>query len=79
MRRFGAIAAVLNLLMLAVDGLHLHHDHIAGYGFLFGTSWAQLLDHNWFGYVHSRWMIALIGYTVILWIPAGYTHPVFGY
>ncbi len=64
------VAAVLNVLMLAADRLHLHRQHIAGYGFLFGAPWAWLLDHGWFGFVHSRLATVLVGYSVILWIPA---------
>ena len=65
-----AIAAVLNVLLLAADRLHLRSEHIAGYGFLFATPWAWLLDNGWFPHVHSRWMMALVGYSFILWIPA---------
>ena len=64
------VAVVLNVLMLTVDRLHLHRERIAGYGFLFAAPWAWLLDHVWVGNVHSRWMMALLGYTFILWIPA---------
>ena len=65
-----AIAAALNVLSLAADRLHLRREHVAGYGFLFFTPWAWLLDHGWLPHVHSRWMMALVGYLVILWIPA---------
>jgi len=65
-----AIAAVLNALMLAVDRLHLQREHIAGYGFLYGAPWAWILDHGWFPNPHNRSLQALIGYVVILWIPA---------
>src|SRR5215831_19802552 len=65
-----AIATVLTLLIGFAHRLHLHSEHVAGYGFLFSTPWAWLLDHNWFGNVHSRWLQSLIGYAVILWIPA---------
>jgi hypothetical protein len=66
-----AIAAVLNVLVIAADRLHLHREHIAGFGFLFATPWAWLLDHpSWFGNVHNRSLMALIGYALFLWIPA---------
>jgi len=62
------IAATLTLLMNTVDRVHV--QRVAGYGFFFGTPWAWLLDRGWFGNVHSRWVETLIGYAVILWIPA---------
>jgi hypothetical protein len=72
-----AIAAVLNVLMLVADRLHMRSEHIAGYGFLFGTPWAWLIDYVWFGLldpwrgtVHSHWLTASMGYVAILWIPA---------
>jgi len=65
-----AIGAVLNVLMVVADRFHLHRERIAGYGFLFATPWAWLLDRGWFGNLHNRWLQALIGYAVILWIPA---------
>jgi hypothetical protein len=43
------IGAVLNVLLLVADRFHLRSEHIAGYGFLFGTPWAWLLDRGWFG------------------------------
>jgi hypothetical protein len=50
--------------------LHLHPQHIAGLAFLFGTPWAWLLEHDWFGNRHSLWLDHLIAYAVILWVPA---------
>src|SRR5712692_4990081 len=48
-----------------------HREHVAGYGFLFATPWAWLLDHpRWLGNVHNRSLMALIGYVLFLWIPA---------
>ena len=64
------IAAVLNLLSLFADQLHLRRERVAGYGFLFATPWAWLLDHGWFAAVHSRWLNELLVYSLILWIPA---------
>jgi hypothetical protein len=43
-----AIAAVLNVLLIAADRLHLNRQHVAGYGFLFATPWGWLLDSGWF-------------------------------
>jgi hypothetical protein len=68
-----AIAAVLSGLMVAADRLHLHREHIAGYGFLFSTPWAWLIDHSWlpqFTTIHNYWVQAVVGYAFILWIPA---------
>src|SRR2546422_9569086 len=66
-----AIVAVLNVLMIAADRLQLRREHLAGYGFLFATPWAWLLDHpSRFGNVHNRSLATLIGYSLILCIPA---------
>jgi hypothetical protein len=66
-----AIAAVLNVLVIAADRLHLYREHVVGYGFLFAAPWAWLLDHpGWFRSVHNRSLMALIGYVLFLWIPA---------
>ena len=73
-----AIAAVLNVLMLVADRLHIRSEHIAGYGFLFGTPWAWLIDYIWFGLLDHIWrgtirsysLTASMGYMAILWIPA---------
>src|SRR5262245_21284878 len=64
------IAALLNALMVVADRLHLHREHIAGYGFLFGTPWAWLLDRGWIPSPHSRLLYVLVDYATILWIPA---------
>ena len=65
-----AIAAALNVLLLVADRFDLRSEHIAGYGFLFGTPWAWLLDRGWLSHVRTRWVIALEVYSVVLWIPA---------
>jgi len=65
-----AIAVVLTVLMSIADRFRLSEEHIAGSGFLFATPWAWLLDHDWFGHVHSRRLEAVIVYATILWIPA---------
>ena len=65
-----AVAAALTALMIVADRFHLRSKHIAGFAFLFGAPWAWLLDHDWFGNLHSRWAESLITYAVILWIPA---------
>ena len=65
------VALTLNILgLVAVNRPQWHREQIAGYGFLFATPWTWLLDHNWFGNVHNRWLTALIVYATILWIPA---------
>jgi hypothetical protein len=56
------IAAVLNVLMLNADRFHLHREHVAGYGFLFGTPWAWLLDRGWGPDYHHHRMQLLFGY-----------------
>jgi hypothetical protein len=65
-----AAATVLTVLISSSDRFHLRSERIAGFGFLFATPWAWLLDHDWFGSVHSRWVESLITYAVVLWIPA---------
>jgi hypothetical protein len=64
------IALLLNVLLIAAGRFHLHGQRIAGYGFLFGTPWAWLLDRGWVGNFHNRWLEALTVYAFILWIPA---------
>jgi len=63
------IAAVLNVLMLYAGRLHLRGEYVAGYGFLFGTPWAWLLDRGWVPDYHHHGMQLLFGYAIILWIP----------
>ena len=50
--------------------MHWRSERIAGYGFLFGTPWAWLVDHDWFGRINNRRLEALTTYLLILWIPA---------
>jgi len=65
------MALTLNILgVVAVNRPHWHREQIARYDFLFVTPWAWLLDHDLFGNAHNRWLAALIGYAIILWIPA---------
>jgi hypothetical protein len=45
-------------------------ERIAGYGFLFATPWARLIDHDWFGRITNRSLEAQTTYLIILWIPA---------
>src|SRR5215813_6581452 len=64
-------AAVLTVLVILCDRLHLRREHVAGYVFLFGAPWDWLLpDHDPFGQVQSRWLENLIVYAFLLWIPA---------
>jgi hypothetical protein len=67
-----AIAAVLTVLNLLAYpfGLPWHSEKVAGFGFLFSYPWTWLLDHDWFGYVHSRSLQLIIGYATFFWIPA---------
>ena len=64
------IAGVLNVLSISASRFHLHSEDFAGYGFLFATPWAWLVDRGWFENVHSRSLELFIGYALILWIPA---------
>jgi hypothetical protein len=64
-----AVAFVLNLLSLATYRLHWNPEHVARYGFLFAIPWAWILD-GLFVSIHSRWLSALYGYAVLLWVPA---------
>jgi hypothetical protein len=65
-----AVAGLLNVLVILSRPLHWRTEHVAVFFFLFGTPWAWLVDRGWIGYIHSRWAEALVGYTLILWIPA---------
>jgi hypothetical protein len=64
-----AVACVLNLLSLVTYLLHSNPQHIAGYGFLFAVPWVWLID-GLFVSIHNRWLAALYGYTIMLWVPA---------
>jgi hypothetical protein len=55
---------------------YLYRQHVVGYGFLFATPWAWLLDpvfrnvHNreaWFAYAIFLWIPAML-YSVYLWM-----------
>ena len=63
-------ATALTVLISFADRFHLRSERMAGFGFLFGTPWAWLLDHNWLGNAHTRRVQSLISYAVVLWIPA---------
>jgi hypothetical protein len=65
-----AVAGVMNVLAVISRWVHLRPDHIAAHMFLFGAPWAWLLDRGWVGSMHSRWADAMVGYAVLLWIPA---------
>lgn len=65
------IAAVLSTLMLVADRFHLYRERIAGYGFLFGSPWAWLIEL--FGVpnlLHHRRLAIVMGYALVLWVPA---------
>ena|SRR5215467_9683297 len=65
------IAATLNTLALVADRFHLNLQRIAGYGFLFGTPWAWLIDLSWHpSLLHHRRLAIVMGYVFILWVPA---------
>src|ERR1700682_1767796 len=63
------IADVLNVVSLATYRLRWNPEHIASYSFLFAAPWGWLLGGLFVG-IHNRWLAALFGYAVILWIPA---------
>lgn len=68
-----ATAAGLTVSITLSDRLQVRSERIAGYGFLFGSPWAWLLDRvgsRWFAHVHNLWLQSFITYAVVLWIPA---------
>jgi hypothetical protein len=65
-----SVAAVLTILIEFADPLHLNLERLAGYGFLFATPWGWLLDRLWTQTFHNHLMERMMGYLVILWIPA---------
>ncbi len=68
-----AIAALLNVLMIGVEHLHLHLGHIARYGFVFSGPWVWLVnvaDITNHLNVQNRWLGEFIAYVALLWIPA---------
>ena len=64
------IAAILTLLGSLVDWLHLSREHTAGYAFLFSAPWGWVIDHIWFGTMPIRWVDQVVGYVMVLWVPA---------
>jgi hypothetical protein len=65
-----AIATLLTVLLVLARPLHWHTEHVAVYCFVFAAPWVWLIERGWFGDVHSRWAQAVVGYTLLLWIPA---------
>lgn len=65
-----AIAALLNVLSIVSGRLRLNGERIAGYGFMFATPWAWLLDRGWIPSIHNRAAEELVAYALVLWIPA---------
>src|SRR5689334_13370680 len=63
-------AAGLTIAISLADRMGWNLEKVAGYGFLFGTPWASILDRNLLGDVHSRWLQSVMLYAVILWVPA---------
>jgi len=65
-----AVAALLNILLVAADQLRLNSEHIGSRIFLFATPWSWLLDLFWIpDRQHLRLQI-FFGYAILLWIPA---------
>lgn len=61
-------AGVLTVLSLARP-LHERHK-LEVCGFLFGAPWAWLLDRGWFGAISSKRLGMVVGYLILLWVPA---------
>jgi hypothetical protein len=59
------IATALTVLMT-----NLQSERVAGYGFLFATPWAWLLDRGSFPKISNRALETLVVYVVLLWVPA---------
>jgi hypothetical protein len=64
------MAFVLNVLAIAAVHFGWNRERISGYGFLFATPWAWLVDSIWFRNIHSGWLAAPSIYAAVLWIPA---------
>ena len=64
------VAAILNVLVTIARPLPWRAEHIAGYCFLFAMPWAWLLDRGWLGPLNTRWLEAVMGYLLLLWVPA---------
>lgn len=64
------VAGVLNALLLAPERFHWHGEHIAAYAFLFGSPWAWLLDRGWIPFPHNRFLLHVLGFGILLWVPA---------
>jgi hypothetical protein len=65
------IAAALTLLMFSADYFHLaRREHFAGYGFLFASPWAWLIDELAVHQTHNRTLESVVTYIELLWIPA---------
>jgi hypothetical protein len=67
-----AVAAVLTVLNLLSYPFRLpwHPEKVSECVFLFFYPWAWLLDHDWFGDLHSGWLQSIISCAIVLWIPA---------
>jgi hypothetical protein len=67
-----AVAAVLKVLNLLAYPFRLpwHAEKVSRFVFLFFYPWAWLLDHDWFGDLHTGWLQLIIAPTIFLWIPA---------
>jgi hypothetical protein len=50
--------------------LHIRAQRVAGYGFLFATPWAWLIERLWVPHFHKGWIETILGYVGILWVPA---------
>jgi hypothetical protein len=64
------IAAALNFAMWASDHYHWQGQHVWRYGFLFGLPWARVLGEIWVPNPRSHALQVLLGYALVLWIPA---------
>src|SRR5215475_1433541 len=64
------ITTLLTELIVRADHLHQSKQHLVGYGFLFGSPWAWLIDSVGLPQPHNYWVQAALGYLFVLWIPA---------
>jgi hypothetical protein len=63
-----AVAAVLKVLNLLAYPFRLpwHAEKVSRFVFLFFYPWAWLLDHDWFGDLHTGWLQLIIAPTIFL-------------
>ena len=65
-----AVAGALNVLMWTSDRYHWPGLRMTYYAFLFAMPWARLLGEIWLPNPRSHILQLLLGYVMVLWIPA---------